>query len=89
MTEAYIDDEKQIFQMLSHFLGRFLPSLCQELCASALLAQPDGETVHARHLHRKWEQPDLLLEVFQSSVVYGTTAPLLLKKTDSSEIPGS
>lgn len=63
MREAYINDEKQIFQMLSHFLGRFLPSLCQEFCISALSAQPDGGTVRARHLHRKSEQPYLLLEV--------------------------
>jgi len=36
MRKAHIDDGKQIFQMPSRFLGRFLPSLCQGLLPSPL-----------------------------------------------------
>lgn len=84
MRKADIDDGQQIFQILSHFLGRFLPSPCQELLLSQL-HQMKGLFMH------------IIFTGSQSSPIYYwffspawfMMQPLLLNKIDSSEIPGS
>lgn len=84
MRRAYIDDGKQIFQIPSHFLSGFLPSLCQELLLSQL-NQMKGLVMH------------IIFTGSQSSPIYYwffspawlMMQPLFLNKIDSSEIPGS
>lgn len=85
MMERYINDGKQIFQTLSHFFSKFLPSLFRELLPSQL-NQMKGLFMH---IIFTGSQSSLIYCWRFFSVAYDATTPPLLNKIDSSEIPGS